>query len=232
MPLMVDTENYQLTVFGEADGQAIYNIFAYKYTEPSGPSTPAAQIGDFLVEFAADWRAGMLPLLSNQYSVISYHMGQIGGVSIGPSGMPYVDLTSEDIIAGDAVLDVGGTATDAGPTFQAASIRKHTIFTNPSARGGFRVGPIPESQTQSGSGFNRLETTYVTNLKAAADLIFALEVTLGGVLTVCSMGILSLWDDKVVRPYDKNNSFFPVSQYTVHPTVRTQNSRKRRIVGG
>lgn len=138
----------QITVLGVAAGQAVNNVLHYAFAS-ANPGGFVSSLGQCLTAFRTAWRAGVLPGITSEYHVLAYRGVSIVKTKPDPNdpNKKVWDIGDVADILGDAILDAGGDARAAAPTFVAYSIRKMTGVGGKDKRGSARIGPIAEETT-------------------------------------------------------------------------------------
>lgn len=233
----------EITVLASASGQSIINVLNYR----AGLTNAAPHtLEDFLTEFRDEWRTGILPLLHESY-VIQAYVGRVISSMVflppippqGPNARPAIRYSEQFILQGAGASDTGDKITDAHPTFTAISAQKVCgPVTDPAGvvlpaekiiRGGIRLGPIVEADTEALEG-NAL--TAAAAAAALAGLIVIQVVALGG--DTMNMEVLSFYKDlnhRVIGPLP-TFATATVSSFLVNPFISTQVTRKQRARGG
>lgn len=147
----------EITVKGKALGQDILNTVHYRSVDPLTFDPLGVEISAYLPEFVVAWRLACLPGVSSNYTVESYNARTLVSTSVNPTPPPpnQLDQGDQAVIAGVPAIDVGALGGTASPTFVAVGVRKFTDRAGRSFRGGLRIGPITELQTDN----NQLEPT-------------------------------------------------------------------------
>jgi hypothetical protein len=143
----------EATIKGKALGQDILNIIHYRVVDPATFPPGGVSIAGYTDDLVLAWRAACLPGVSNLYTVTSYNIRALVSTSTnpGPPEFTQIDVGDQDVIAGVPGTDVGALAADPAPTFNAVGVRKFADRAGRNFRGGLRIGPITELQTDGNS---------------------------------------------------------------------------------
>lgn len=248
----------EVRVIGEAEGQAIINRFHYRLTSFATPNPD--NILDVPTAFRAAWRDKILPLLTDNYRVLRYEALHIVDATllVPPAGNgPVFRYGTAAVINGDA--GVGGadrgqvdeTISNGFPTYVAAGVRKvcgqtretdDDAIVNRRLRGGCRIGPLPEADTDVGAP-NNIDAALITALEDAFntggdDGLLIIGDDEGVDTTIAQMHVLGLYlgnnepyPTEADPPAGRGDNFLyaPVTSVTINPYITSQVSRKQRF---
>jgi len=242
----------EITVKGEASGQAIDNVFHYRAEDFVG----ARDLDSFLSNFRLDWEGPICDLLTTEYSVLSYEARILGGMiwlteAVPPSLPSRPAIRYKESVQQDGDVDsVGTDAPPAHPTQTAVSIRKKCgpLYTwavdvaqdeepvlkalEKMVDGGCRLSSIAEDLSEAADQ-NRWTAAYVTAVGAAFDSIRV--VSTGAAAQNMTMCVLSPVANKVQRTLPASGLptlyVAEVTSFSVNPYVSSQNSRKQSRAG-
>lgn len=222
-----DGENYYTRIIADAAGQTIMNVLTYRAEFVGGPA-PVPTTLNFLTDLSTRWEAGILPLLGSAYNTLMYTTEQILDVVASPTaGVPViVSQGYTELIRGGQ----GGKVTPPMPTYGAISARKRAVAgIGARFRGGIRVGPIVEDDTQlAPSQGNQLLPAVAQSFDSALNDMKLVSVTATVGQVDMKMQILSMITGGVIRPYTPGGSVQEVESLIVSPFISTQNTRKQR----
>jgi len=239
---MSDNNIYQVTVDATADGQDVQNVLHYVTENEAGSPTSFRALEDF----AAVWRASVMPLLHVGYLVERYTIEHLGSLDVtNPEAPEYVWDLFDQISA--PTSDIGADTNAPLPTYATANVRKltggggTTVFQfgppdGPSGperrfRGRIGIGSITEDRT-TGAGGNELVGAFITNLEVAVAQLTTINVVNGGDAIDMVMVVLSKIKDGVPRTRAVGTigvvAYQAIVDLQVATQVGTQNSRKKR----
>lgn len=154
------TSVLEMTVFGRSNtGQQVLNVLHYRQVNTIPTAYAITELEAMNLQFAAEWRADILPLLSDGYKVEKYRARALTGVIANPTPPPATIITVGDQheIAAPAT-DVGSRPGIQEVTFAAVGVQKLVDRAGRNFRGGIRLGTI----TDDDQIVNVLDTPYKT----------------------------------------------------------------------
>lgn len=222
----------QISVRGQAQGQAIVNVLHYRPNtlNPNFGST----ITQALTSFRSAWRAAVLPALVDDYQVSEYHGVLITGTEPDPlnPNKRRLRLADTATLVGAGAPDTGGSAADPLPTYTAFTVRKLTGKAGRSNHGSARIGPLPETFTLNTNG-NQLTIAALTAAQACADMI---KTVLGGMVAGDSLEPVVFSRTNMLRAPvalgDALAGMVTITDAAVNVFVGSQVSRKQRATIG
>jgi hypothetical protein len=245
--MFTEFQHVEVTVLGAASGQQVMNVMHYRAVDGSLPTT----IQGFVNQFRTEWRDNFIPLLHDSYVAQAYLARVISGmIWLGASDVPptltrpAVRYSEQAIAQGGTALDTGDLVGAAHPTFTAvsaekvcgqvfdASIPPVALTQEKLIRGGMRIGPIVEVDTEVAEG-NALTAAKTAAVAAALGTIRHIAVPGEGEV---DMEVLSFEKNRLPRtlPISGLPTFAHalVTSFIVNPFASTQVSRKQRARGG
>jgi len=169
-----NTSIVEIVVAGKSNtGQEIVNVFHYRdiLAEPGTYNNVSLQ--NLLSSFATVWRAQFLPLLNQDYAVVTFRGRALVGVITNTTPPPATrfDVGEQfDLVA--LTTDRGAIVGEVMPTFNAFAVQKLTDRAGRNFRGGFRLGTISEVDVSG----NTIPALTLTPLQAAAQLFVTAQL--------------------------------------------------------
>lgn len=223
----------EIRIFGMVATQQVMNIFHVEADDGAGgPPPPDTNLDNLLDAWIDFWRGSTLPLLTTAYSVVKYEAARVLDVhlSISPTGREIYQVGYVGPIEiPAAVTDVGGLTEDSMSSVTCFGLKKRAVKGTQNLRGGIRIGPRPESATESvGGNPNRW-----TPAAAALHNNFALDFEADKIASTVSdtyltrMGVFSR-KLASLTPLDPYQGFAELTALSPNPFVTSQVSRKER----
>lgn len=213
---------YEVSVNGLCAAQAFVNRYHFLCT--------AAVAGDGFLDVLAALQTrlqvNIYPYLAVGFSATKYKLKKIDFVTTaaGPPVTYPVTYDTQAEIPGN-VADVGTLATDALPTYAAASVRVQTALVGKSFRGSKRYGPLVEAQTLAGSG-NQLTATMISNFTAGANTLTVPFAYFAG--SECKWVVWSAKQTYLLSPTNPAVGATLVTSCVCNTYLGSQVSRKQR----
>jgi hypothetical protein len=247
---LVANDMVEVKVNGICEGQRITNIFHYwVYVFGAGDT-----LLQFLTQFRTEWRANILPLISNDYSILTYegkilsNVNRIVTADYPESARPMkyrIRYRDQLALNGVPADDDGGDAGDNLPSFVAVGVRKVLGggLRIPAAFGGgtssgklikgsCRLGPINEDLTEPLAG-NDLTPATITAFGTAMEVIRVYNFGGGSTAGMCVPSFIqdgNLWNFVALPGAPVYTWVFStVESFTVNPKITSQVSRKERV---
>jgi hypothetical protein len=162
-----NTSIVEIVVAGKSNtGQEIVNVFHYRDLLAEPGTYDNISLQNLLTSFALSWRSRFLPLLNQDYAVVTYRGRALVGMITNPTPPPATrfDVGEQfDLVA--LTTDRGAIVGEVMPTFNAFAIQKLSDRAGRNFRGGFRLGTISEVDVSG----NTIPGITLTPLQAAAN---------------------------------------------------------------
>ena len=223
----------EIRMKGLVEGQDVLNIYHVDADDGAGGPPPAGlTLLDVLEGWKTFWRTHVLPLLTNVYFIQVYEAAKVVEVNAVPvPGQPdryNLQYVGPVEIIGD-FNDQGQLIADSMTSMTAIGLRKRATRNLSNLRGGMRIGPRPESATESVTGNpNRWTQVAVTEHQTLASE-FEQPQTINSPVGAFDtyLGILSR-SLASVTPLVPSNGYARVDSVVANPYVTSQVSRKQR----